>query len=79
MWYKIQVAIQVYPDTPKTPRKILDIHLEANDDKYLRQYVEGAIARFYEDEMIGLPRDDEGNFTDDFKQFFENQVEWRIL
>ena len=38
-----------------------------------------AIAQFYEVERIEFPRDDEGNLTDDFKQFFENQVEWHIL
>jgi len=38
-----------------------------------------AIAQFYEVERIEFPRDDEGNLTDNFKQFFENQVESHIL
>lgn len=77
--YKVQATIQIYPDLPIAPKKLIDIYLEANDERYLRQDVEKAIAQFYEDERIGFARDDQGNFTDDFNQFFENQVEWLIL
>jgi len=78
MWYNIEATIQIYPDIPQAT-KLLSLYLEANDQKYLKQVIEKALAQFYEDERIGFARDDEGNLTDDFKQFFKNQVEWHIL
>jgi hypothetical protein len=76
--YRIQVNVQVYPDIPKY--KEFEIFLQANDKNNLEKLVQGAIGQFYEDERIGIVDvDSEGNLQGDFKQFFENQVEWRIL